>query len=108
MPNLIILRLNVPKVSALVRQYSRFLEKRIGDWVRSHCVPGLLVTGSTRTQKVLLLTIISYFLLSKYSGTSGSMSGYGKRVIAEWPKPPRPTSTLPKPTCRPEGGDRHI
>ncbi len=27
-------------------------------------------------------------------GTSGSMSGEGKRGDAEWPKPPRPSSTL--------------
>jgi hypothetical protein len=31
-------------------------------------------------------------------GTSGSMSGDGKRSVAEWPKLPRPSSTLPKPT----------
>src|ERR1700758_1173797 len=29
-------------------------------------------------------------------GTSGSMSGDGKRGVAEWPKLPRPSSTLPK------------
>src|SRR5258708_39821685 len=29
-------------------------------------------------------------------GTSGSMSGDGKRSVAEWPKLPRPSSTLPK------------
>ena len=28
-------------------------------------------------------------------GTSGSMSGDGKRSVAEWPKLPRPSSTLP-------------
>src|SRR6202007_2745235 len=28
-------------------------------------------------------------------GTSGSMSGDGKRGVAEWPKLPRPSSTLP-------------
>src|SRR5215831_2435065 len=28
--------------------------------------------------------------------TSGSMSGDGKRGVAEWPKLPRPSSTLPK------------
>src|SRR5215211_3163238 len=28
-------------------------------------------------------------------GTSGSMSGDGKRSDAEWPKLPRPSSTLP-------------
>jgi len=28
-------------------------------------------------------------------GTSGSMSGDGKRGAAEWPKLPRPSSTLP-------------
>ncbi len=27
--------------------------------------------------------------------TSGSMSGDGKRSVAEWPKLPRPSSTLP-------------
>jgi hypothetical protein len=27
-------------------------------------------------------------------GTSGSMSGDGKRGVAEWPKLPRPSSTL--------------
>jgi hypothetical protein len=32
-------------------------------------------------------------------GTSGSMSGDGKRGVAEWPKLPRPSSTLPKRTC---------
>ena len=31
-------------------------------------------------------------------GTSGSMSGDGKRSVAEWPKLPRPSSTLPKRT----------
>jgi hypothetical protein len=30
-------------------------------------------------------------------GTSGSMSGDGKRSVAEWPKLPRPSSTLPNP-----------
>jgi hypothetical protein len=30
-------------------------------------------------------------------GTSGSMSGDGKRSGAEWPKLPRPSSTLPEP-----------
>jgi hypothetical protein len=29
-------------------------------------------------------------------GTSGSMSGDGKRSVAEWPKLPRPSSTLPE------------
>jgi len=29
-------------------------------------------------------------------GTSGSMSGDGKRSVAAWPKSPRPSSTLPK------------
>jgi hypothetical protein len=29
-------------------------------------------------------------------GTSGSMSGDGKRSVAAWPKLPRPSSTLPK------------
>ena len=29
-------------------------------------------------------------------GTSGSMSGDGKRSVAEWPKLSRPSSTLPK------------
>jgi len=33
-------------------------------------------------------------------GTSGSMSGDGKRGVAEWPKLPRPSSTLPEPTWR--------
>jgi hypothetical protein len=33
-------------------------------------------------------------------GTSGSMSGDGKRGVAERPKLPRPSSTLPEPTCR--------
>jgi hypothetical protein len=28
-------------------------------------------------------------------GTSGSMSGDGKRSVAAWPKRPRPSSTLP-------------
>ena len=28
-------------------------------------------------------------------GTSGSMSGDGKRGVAAWPKLPRPSSTLP-------------
>ena len=28
-------------------------------------------------------------------GTSGLMSGNGKRGVAAWPKPPRPSSTLP-------------
>jgi hypothetical protein len=31
-------------------------------------------------------------------GTSGSMSGDGKRSVAEWPKLPRPSSTLPCPS----------
>jgi hypothetical protein len=34
-------------------------------------------------------------------GTSGSMSGDGKRSVAEWPKLPRPSSTLPFRTWRP-------
>jgi hypothetical protein len=29
-------------------------------------------------------------------GTSGSMSGDGKRSVAAWPKLPRPSSTLPQ------------
>ena len=33
-------------------------------------------------------------------GTSGSMSGDGKRSVAAWPKLPRPFSTLPKCECR--------
>jgi hypothetical protein len=33
-------------------------------------------------------------------GTSGSMSGDGKRSVAEWLKLPRPSSTLPKRTNR--------
>jgi hypothetical protein len=28
-------------------------------------------------------------------GTSGSMSGDGRRSVAAWPKLPRPSSTLP-------------
>ena len=31
-------------------------------------------------------------------GTSGSMSGDGKRSDAKWPKLPRPSSTLPSAT----------
>jgi hypothetical protein len=31
-------------------------------------------------------------------GTSGSMSGDGKRSVAEWPKLSRPSSTLPSRT----------
>jgi regulatory helix-turn-helix LysR family protein len=34
-------------------------------------------------------------------GTSGSMSGDGKRGVAEWPKLPRPSSTLPCATSKP-------
>jgi hypothetical protein len=34
-------------------------------------------------------------------GTSGSMSGDGKRSAAAWPKLPRPSSTLPKTTSEP-------
>ena len=30
--------------------------------------------------------------------TSGLMSGDGKRSVAAWPKPPRPSSTLHNPT----------
>jgi hypothetical protein len=33
-------------------------------------------------------------------GTSGSMSGDGKRGVAEWPKLPRPSSTLPNAKSR--------
>jgi hypothetical protein len=33
-------------------------------------------------------------------GTSGSMSGDGKRGVAAWPKLPRPSSTLPTRTSR--------
>jgi hypothetical protein len=33
-------------------------------------------------------------------GTSGSMSEDGKRSVAKWPKLPRLSSTLPKPTRR--------
>jgi len=33
-------------------------------------------------------------------GTSGSMSGDGKRSVAEWLKLPRPSSTLPFETSR--------
>ena len=32
-------------------------------------------------------------------GTSGSTSGVGKRSVAEWPKLPRPSSTLPNAKC---------
>jgi len=32
-------------------------------------------------------------------GTSGSMSGDGKRGVAEWPKLPRPSSTLHRVRC---------
>jgi hypothetical protein len=35
-------------------------------------------------------------------GTPGLMSGDGKRGVAEWPKLPRPSSTLPHATCRDE------
>jgi hypothetical protein len=31
-------------------------------------------------------------------GSSGLMSGDGKRSVAEWPKLPRPSSTLPERT----------
>src|SRR3954465_12413522 len=34
--------------------------------------------------------------------TSGLMSGEGKRSVAAWPKPPRPSSTL---RCARDGGD---
>src|ERR1700730_4438513 len=37
-------------------------------------------------------------------GTSGSMSGDGKRSVAEWPKLPRPSSTLPQQTSGPWQG----
>ena len=36
-------------------------------------------------------------------GTSGSMSGDGKRGVAAWPKLPRPSSTLPEETPRHAG-----
>ena len=36
-------RAAVPKISAYVRQGGRFLEKRVGDGVRLHCVTGLPV-----------------------------------------------------------------
>ena len=41
-------------------------------------------------------------------GTSGSMSGDGKRGVAEWPKLPRPSSTLPRSVGSPrtEAGGR--
>ena len=39
-PNLKIHRRTVPKISARLRQYPRFLENRAGDWARSHCVTG--------------------------------------------------------------------
>jgi hypothetical protein len=42
-------------------------------------------------------------------GTSGSMSGDGKRSVAEWPKLSRPSSTLPKrtsPDVRVESANR--
>ena len=35
-----------------------------------------------------------------YSSPSGSMSEDGKRGVAEWPKLPRPSSTLPYAKCR--------
>jgi hypothetical protein len=35
-------------------------------------------------------------------GTSGSTSGDGKRRVAAWPKRPRPSSTLPCETSRPD------
>jgi hypothetical protein len=35
-------------------------------------------------------------------GTSGSMSGDGKRSAAAWPKLPRPSSTLPSETSADE------
>src|SRR6202165_2528594 len=45
-------------------------------------------------------------------GTSGSMSGDGKRSGAEWPKLPRPSSTLPTetwvPISRPINADRRF
>ena len=39
-PTLIIYPPTVPKISAHLRHYSRFLENSAGDWVRSHCVTG--------------------------------------------------------------------
>src|SRR6202795_355302 len=39
-------------------------------------------------------------------GTSGSMSGDGKRSVAEWPKLPRPSSTLPEETSPGRGTSR--
>jgi hypothetical protein len=38
LPNLISLRPTVPKISAHLGHYGRFLEKRPGDLVRPHCV----------------------------------------------------------------------
>ena len=38
-----IFRAAVPRISAYLRQGGRFLEKRIGDCVRMHCVAGLPV-----------------------------------------------------------------
>ncbi len=37
-------------------------------------------------------------------GTSGSMSGDGKRSDAAWPKLPRPSSTLPTQTSQSRPG----
>ena len=41
-------------------------------------------------------------------GTSGSMSGDGKRSVAAWPKLPRPSSTLPTRTSRSVGMIAHF
>jgi hypothetical protein len=51
-PNLVILRPAVPKFSVRSRHYSRFLEKRIGDWVRPHCVADLALPP-TRKQRCI-------------------------------------------------------
>jgi hypothetical protein len=39
-------------------------------------------------------------------GTSGLMSGEGKRGVAAWPKLPRPSSTLPSLTSDSRGIDK--
>jgi hypothetical protein len=39
-------------------------------------------------------------------GTSGSMSGDGKRSVAAWPKLPRPSSTLPIAAMMSQRGER--
>jgi hypothetical protein len=88
--------------------------RRRGDRMSLPCLDAVIAVSRGEGElltvpKPRAVSLLSVYLAVSLSesrmpeiGASGSMSEDGKRSVAEWPKLPRPSSTLPKRTEREE------